>query len=132
LYKDDIKLLKDYGANSYRFSLCWSRLIPQGGRNDSINEAGIKHYSDLVDALITPFVTLFHWDTPQGIEDRYGGFLSREIISDFPNYARLVLEQLGDRVTGSHSMSLKSSPPVATIPVSLPRDASWLLLTSRC
>lgn len=102
LYKEDIALLKKYGANSYRFSLCWSRLIPKGGRNDPINEAGIKHYSDMIDALIeagiTPFVTLFHWDTPQGIEDRYMGFLSREIIDDFAHYAKLAFERFGDRV----------------------------------
>ncbi|KAK1140126.1 hypothetical protein N8T08_010882 [Aspergillus melleus] len=103
LYKEDVALMKSYGVNAYRFSLSWSRILPLGGKDDPINEKGIQFYSDLIDELlkhgITPFVTLFHWDTPQALEDRYGGMLNQEkFIPDFVNYARLCFERLGSRV----------------------------------
>ncbi|EJU02252.1 glycoside hydrolase family 1 protein [Dacryopinax primogenitus] len=101
-WKDDIALLKQYGAKSYRFSLSWSRIIPKGGRGDPVNEAGIKHYSDFIDGLleagITPFVTIYHWDLPQELHDRYGGWLDRRIIDDFVNYAEVCFKAFGDRV----------------------------------
>jgi len=69
---EDIELLKSTGAKAYRFSISWSRIIPLGGRNDPINPAGIAFYKKFVDDLlaegITPFVTLFHWDLPDGLE----------------------------------------------------------------
>ncbi|KAG9015821.1 Beta-glucosidase 1B [Tulasnella sp. JGI-2019a] len=102
-YKEDIALLKSCGANSYRFSLSWPRIIPLGGRNDPINEVGIQWYSDFIDELlangITPFATLYHWDLPQALHDRYGGWLNKEEISeDFEHYARLCFQRFGDRV----------------------------------
>ncbi|KAI0342472.1 beta-glucosidase 1B [Trametopsis cervina] len=103
LWKDDLDLLTQYGVKSYRFSLSWSRIIPLGGRNDPVNEAGIKWYSDFIDALlergITPFITLYHWDLPQGLHDRYLGWLNKdEIVQDFTRYARVCFERFGDRV----------------------------------
>ncbi|TFY61258.1 hypothetical protein EVG20_g7129 [Dentipellis fragilis] len=93
LWKEDIALLKAYGVRSYRFSLSWSRIIPLGGRNDPVNPAGIAWYSNLIDELlrngITPFVTLYHWDLPQALHDRYGGWLNKEIVLDYVNYARV-------------------------------------------
>ncbi|KAH8554452.1 beta-glucosidase [Umbelopsis sp. PMI_123] len=102
-YKEDVQLLKSYGANAYRFSISWSRIIPLGGRNDPVNARGIEFYSNLIDELlangITPFVTLFHWDTPQALEDRYQSFLNKEeFVADFCNYARVCYEAFGDRV----------------------------------
>ncbi|VDB86437.1 unnamed protein product [Peniophora sp. CBMAI 1063] len=101
-YKEDIALLKSYGVKSYRFSLAWSRIIPLGGRNDPINPAGIAWYSNFIDELIangiTPFITLYHWDLPQGLHDRYGGWLNREIVLDFERYARVCFDAFGDRV----------------------------------
>ncbi|KFY16650.1 hypothetical protein V492_01178 [Pseudogymnoascus sp. VKM F-4246] len=102
-YKEDVALLKSYGVTAYRFSLSWSRIIPLGGAEDPVNEAGIAYYSALVDELIsngiTPFVTLFHWDTPQALEERYGGLLNQEAYTpDFVRYARVCFERLGDRV----------------------------------
>ncbi|EIN14627.1 glycoside hydrolase family 1 protein [Punctularia strigosozonata HHB-11173 SS5] len=102
-YKEDIALLKSYGVQSYRFSIAWSRIIPLGGRNDPVNEKGIKWYSDLIDALlaegIVPFVTLYHWDLPQALHDRYGGWLNKEeIVQDYANYARICFQAFGDRV----------------------------------
>ncbi|KAB5590216.1 Beta-glucosidase [Ceratobasidium theobromae] len=103
LWKEDVALLKQYGIKSYRFSLSWSRIIPLGGRNDPVNPLGIKFYSDFIDALlaagITPFVTLYHWDLPQNLHDRYGGWLNKEeIVKDYANYARVCFKAFGDRV----------------------------------
>ncbi|TEY48287.1 hypothetical protein BOTCAL_0296g00070 [Botryotinia calthae] len=100
---EDVALMKSYGVTGYRFSLSWSRIIPLGGKDDPINEKGLKYYSELVDELlkngITPFVTLFHWDIPQALEDRYGGMLNKEKYTpDFVRYARVCFEALGDRV----------------------------------
>lgn len=91
----DIELLKLTGAKGYRFSISWSRIIPIGGRNDPINEAGLKFYVKFVDDLlaagITPMITLFHWDLPDGLDKRYGGLLDRtEFPLDFAHYARVL------------------------------------------
>ncbi|KAL4794587.1 glycoside hydrolase superfamily [Aspergillus venezuelensis] len=102
LYREDVALMKSYGVNAYRFSLSWSRIIPLGGANDPVNEKGIGYYQDLIKELldngITPFVTLFHWDVPQALEDRYGGMLNQEeFVRDFVRYARVCFERLGSR-----------------------------------
>ncbi|KAL7418260.1 hypothetical protein Q5752_007126 [Cryptotrichosporon argae] len=103
LWRDDIKLLKQYGCDTYRFSIAWARVKPLGGKDDPVNEAGVKYYSDLIDALlendITPFVTIFHWDVPLALQQRYAGFLEPDrIVPDFVAYARLCFERFGDRV----------------------------------
>ncbi|TFK22418.1 beta-glucosidase [Coprinopsis marcescibilis] len=103
LWKEDIALLAEYGVRSYRFSISWSRIVPLGGRNDPINQAGIDFYSKFIDELlkhnIIPFVTLFHWDLPQGLQDRYNGWLNKDEVSkDFERYARICFEAFGDRV----------------------------------
>ncbi|KAL4878698.1 hypothetical protein BJY04DRAFT_209176 [Aspergillus karnatakaensis] len=102
-FREDVALMKSYGVNAYRFSLSWSRIIPLGGADDPVNELGIKYYQDLIEELlrngITPFVTLFHWDVPQALEDRYGGMLNQErFVPDFVRYARVCFERLGPRV----------------------------------
>ncbi|KAG8881832.1 hypothetical protein FRB98_004101 [Tulasnella sp. 332] len=106
LWRDDIELLKKYGATSYRFSISWSRIIPLGGRNDPINQMGLNYYSDLIDSLlaanITPFVTLTHFDMPLELENRYNGWLANgdkteSLFRDFENYARLLFKTFGDR-----------------------------------
>lgn len=140
-WKEDLDLLVEYGVNSYRydgcahpclpganvpsarFSIAWSRIIPLGGRNDPINEAGIQFYSNLIDALlergIVPFVvrdvlaclirallksplfiqTLYHWDLPQALYERYGGWLSKEIVEDYVHYSRVSFLLRGIRRT---------------------------------
>ncbi|KAJ5579561.1 uncharacterized protein N7459_005546 [Penicillium hispanicum] len=100
---EDIALLKACGAQAYRFSLSWSRIIPLGGRNDPVNEKGLQFYLKFVDDLhaagITPMVTLFHWDLPEELQKRYGGFLNKEeFVADFANYARLVFAAFGSKV----------------------------------
>ncbi|KAJ5894985.1 Beta-glucosidase 1B [Penicillium taxi] len=100
---EDIALLKECGAPAYRFSLSWSRIIPLGGRNDPVNEKGLQFYIKFVDDLlaagITPMITLFHWDLPDELDKRYGGFLNKEeFVADFAHYARLVFNVLGSKV----------------------------------
>ncbi|KAF7586540.1 hypothetical protein BBP40_008695 [Aspergillus hancockii] len=102
--EEDIQLMTSYGVDVYRFSIAWTRVIPLGGREDPINEKGIDFYNKLIDLLlkhnIEPVVTLYHWDAPQAIYDRYGAFLdTAEFQADFEHYARLCFSRFGDRVT---------------------------------
>ncbi|OVA18903.1 Glycoside hydrolase [Macleaya cordata] len=99
-YSDDIQLMKDMGLDAYRFSIAWSRIFPNG--SGEVNQAGIDHYNKLINALlakgIEPYVTLYHWDLPQAIEDNYNGWLSPKIITDFAIYAETCFKNFGDRV----------------------------------
>ncbi len=96
----DIDLMAQLGLNAYRFSIAWSRVLPQG--KGPINAKGLDYYDRVVDALlakrITPFVTLFHWDMPQALEDTIGGFAGRDCADYFADYAEVVAKRLGDRV----------------------------------
>lgn len=99
-YKEDVALMKDIGANAYRFSIAWPRIFPEGtGR---ANPKGLDFYKRLVDELldagIEPFPTLYHWDLPQTIQDRYGGWQSKDTAKAFADYAGYTAGQLGDRV----------------------------------
>ncbi|CAN8268501.1 unnamed protein product [Cochlearia groenlandica] len=84
LYKEDVKLLKSLNAQAYRFSIAWSRVLPKGRLIGGVDEKGIKYYNNLINELkangIEPYVTIFHWDVPQTLEDEYGGFLSPRIV----------------------------------------------------
>uniref|UniRef100_A0A0E0Q1R8 Beta-glucosidase n=2 Tax=Oryza rufipogon TaxID=4529 RepID=A0A0E0Q1R8_ORYRU len=99
-YKEDVELMNDIGMDAYRFSISWSRIFPNG--TGEPNEEGLSYYNSLIDALldkgIEPYVTLFHWDLPQALEDRYGGWLNSEIIEDFVQYAFTCFKEFGDRV----------------------------------
>ncbi|CAL9158419.1 beta-glucosidase 25-like isoform X1 [Musa acuminata AAA Group] len=99
-YKTDVDLMKDIGMDAYRFSISWPRIFPNG--TGEPNQEGISYYNRLIDALlengIQPYVTLFHWDLPQALEDRYNGWLSQEIIQDFEYYAYTCFKAFGDRV----------------------------------
>ncbi|KAK7261595.1 hypothetical protein RIF29_27909 [Crotalaria pallida] len=101
-YKEDVGIMKDTNMDAYRFSISWSRILPKGKLSGGINEEGIKFYNDLINELlangIQPFVTLFHWDLPQALEDEYGGFLSPRIVNDFRDYVDLCFKEFGDRV----------------------------------
>ncbi|KAH9317623.1 hypothetical protein KI387_019392, partial [Taxus chinensis] len=99
-YKEDVKLLADWGVDSYRFSISWSRILPKG--RGMVNKKGVAYYNNLIDELlkygIQPFVTLYHWDLPQSLQDEYEGFLSDKILKDFTAYADTCFEAFGDRV----------------------------------
>jgi beta-glucosidase len=98
-YRDDIRLMKDLGLDAFRFSISWPRVIPEG--RGAVNPAGLDFYDRLVDELlandIEPFATLFHWDTPQSLEDA-GGWPVRPTAEAFADYAEAVVARLGDRV----------------------------------
>lgn len=100
-FSTDLDLMAELGVKHYRFSLAWPRIIPDG--RGAVNEAGIDFYKRLLDGLrdrgITPHVTLFHWDSPQALEERYGSWRSREMAYDFADYVTAVVQRLGDRVT---------------------------------
>ena len=101
LWPEDLKLLEHLGVNSYRFSISWPRILPTG-KEKKPNQKGLDFYSRLVDNLlekeITPFVTLNHWDIPQGLEDD-GGWVDRMMVDAFVEYSYHVSKSLGDRVT---------------------------------
>ncbi|KAK9938654.1 hypothetical protein M0R45_015378 [Rubus argutus] len=99
-YKEDVQLMVDTGLEAYRFSISWSRLIPNG--RGPVNPKGLQYYNNLIDQLISkgiqPHVTLHHSDLPQALEDEYGGWVSYQIVKDFTEYANVCFEQFGDRV----------------------------------
>jgi beta-glucosidase len=99
-YRDDIALLQAMNLTSYRFSISWPRIQPDG--TGAPNPKGLDHYSRLVDALleakIRPFVTLYHWDLPQALEDK-GGWPNRDVAGRLADYASIVAKSLGDRIS---------------------------------
>ncbi|MEU9558833.1 GH1 family beta-glucosidase [Streptomyces fumanus] len=99
-WREDIGLMRRLGANAYRFSVAWPRIVPGG--DGQVNAKGLAFYDQLTDALleagITPSVTLYHWDLPQALQDR-GGWPERATAEHFAAYAAVVAEKLGDRVT---------------------------------
>ena len=98
-YASDIELMQALGVNAYRFSIAWSRVLPDGV--GEINRPGLAFYDRLVDTLlaanIAPFVTLYHWDLPLALDER-GGWLNRDSAAWFAEYAHAVVERLSDRV----------------------------------
>ena len=98
-YKEDIALMKQMGVQAYRFSLNWSRILPEGV--GKVNQKGIDFYNAVIDELlkngIEPYITLFHWDYPQALQDR-GGWVNEESIGWFAEYAAVVSEAFSDRV----------------------------------
>lgn len=97
--QEDVALMAEMGLQSYRFSISWPRLLPKG--RGEVNEAGVKFYSDLIDALlahnIVPMITLYHWDLPQALQDE-GGWEARSTAEAFEEYARLCYDRFGSRV----------------------------------
>lgn len=99
-YKEDVALMAECGFTSYRFSISWSRIIPNADRK--LNPEGIAFYNNLINELtahnITPIVTLYHYDMPCWVDEKYGGWLDRRIIDEFDYYCRVCFEHFGDRV----------------------------------
>ncbi|XP_047063882.1 probable inactive beta-glucosidase 14 [Lolium rigidum] len=100
-YMEDIELMHSLGVNSYRFSIAWTRMLPRGRFGD-LNPDGVAFYNQIIDALlqkgIQPFVTIFHYDIPHELEERYGGWLSPAIQKDFGYFAEVCFKMFGDRV----------------------------------
>jgi beta-glucosidase len=98
-WREDVDLMAELGLQAYRFSIAWPRVMPQG--TGPVNPAGLDFYDRLVDALLDrdmqPFITLYHWDLPQALQD-VGGWPSRSLVGCFADYAATVVHRLGDRV----------------------------------
>ncbi|RVE71779.1 hypothetical protein OJAV_G00055310 [Oryzias javanicus] len=100
--KDDVSLMKELMLNHYIFSISWPRIIPTGIKSDHINERGIQYYDQLINQLlenkITPIVTLYHWDLPQVLQEKYGGWQNISMVNHFNEFANLCFERFGNRV----------------------------------
>lgn len=100
LYNVDTQLIKDLGVKYYRFSISWSRILPNG--TGQINQAGIDHYNSVINALvaagISPIVTLYHWDLPLSLDKHHGGWLNPDMETFFVEYASICFAEFGDRV----------------------------------
>lgn len=99
-YKEDIAIMKDMGVMAYRFSLSWSRILPEGtGR---VNREGIEFYNNVINELlkngIEPYITMYHWDLPEALQEK-GGWVNPEIINWFSEYAAVISREFSDRVT---------------------------------
>ncbi|MEM6822256.1 MAG: GH1 family beta-glucosidase [Verrucomicrobiota bacterium] len=99
-YQEDVELMDWLGLGAYRFSVSWSRILPEG--RGTVNSEGVDYYDRLIDALlekdIEPWMTLFHWDLPQVLQAEYGGWLSPKITDDFAAYAGILADKFSDRV----------------------------------
>ena len=99
-FKEDIALMAEMGFKEFRFSIAWPRIIPQGA--GEVNEVAVKHYHDVIDEClkygIEPVVTLYHFDLPQVLQDKYGGWASRQCIDDFVEYCRVCYKEYGPKV----------------------------------
>ena len=98
-WAEDVRLMKQFGIQAYRFSISWARIIPDG--DGAVNEKGLEFYDNLVNALIAsgikPMITLYHWDLPSALQDK-GGWLNRDIVAAFGRYARVIAEHFKGRV----------------------------------
>ena len=143
-WKKDIGLMKKIGLKAYRFSISWPRILPAG--RGKVNQKGLDFYSKLVDGLldagITPFITLNHWDIPQALEDE-GGWAARSTAEAFVDYANVVSRALGDRVknwithnepavvawlgyeTGVHAPGIKDYPTAVRVSHHLLLSHGW-------
>lgn len=99
-YKEDIRLMAEMGLKTYRFSIAWTRIYPNG--SGVANEAGLKFYDDVINECLSygiePMVTIYHWDMPQALEEKYNGWENIQIVDDFVTYATTLFKAYGDRV----------------------------------
>jgi beta-glucosidase len=131
LYKEDVQLMKALGARAYRFSIAWPRVFPTGTATP--NPTGLDFYNRLVDELlangIEPFATLYHWDLPQPLQDRFGGWQSRNTSKALADYAGYVAERLSDRV--NHFFTINECSRLVHLGYGAGLDAPGLKLTQR-
>lgn len=127
-YKDDVRLMKALGVNAYRFSVAWPRVFPEG--SGAPNPKGLDFYNRLLDELmasgIEPFATLYHWDLPQRLQDRLGGWTSRDTAKAFADYAGYVAQRLTDRVR--HIFTINECSRLVSLGHGLGIDAPGLRL----
>lgn len=99
-FKEDVALMAEMGFKAYRFSIAWSRVLPDG--TGEPNKRGLRFYRDLIAELkahdIEPIITLYHYDLPMALVEKYNGWISREVVRDFEEYARLVISEFKDDV----------------------------------
>lgn len=99
-YEEDVAIMKEMGLKAYRFSVDWSRVMPEG--RGKVNEKGVEFYSHLIDSLleagIEPYLTLYHWELPYELYKK-GGWMNEEIVEWFGDYAALIADRFSDRVT---------------------------------
>ena len=130
-YKEDVQLMKAMGATAYRFSVAWPRIFPEGA--GSPNPKGLDFYNRLLDELlangIEPFATLYHWDLPQSLQDRLGGWASRDTAKAFADYAGYVTAQLSDRV--KHIFTINECSRLVHLGYGTGSDAPGLRLPQR-
>jgi len=130
-YKEDVQLLKELGAKVYRFSIAWPRVFPEG--TGTPNPKGLDFYQRLLDVLlgngIEPFATLYHWDLPQALQDRYGGWRSRDTSLAFADYAGYVTERISDRV--KHIFTINECARIVQAGFGMGIDAPGLTLPQK-
>ncbi len=99
-YREDVALMKSLGIKTYRFSIAWPRVVPDG--DGAVNQKGLDFYRRLVDELLSagiePFATCYHWDMPQATYQKHRGWHGRQTAHDFARYAGICAQALGDRV----------------------------------
>jgi beta-glucosidase len=128
LYKSDIQLMKALGAKAYRFSIAWPRVFPNG--DGPPNPKGLDFYNRLVDELlangIQPYATLYHWDLPQSLQDRFGGWEGRDTSKAFGDYAGYVAARLSDRV--KHIFTINEFGAFIEVGYRWGTHAPWLMI----
>ena len=99
-YKEDVALMKEMGFKAYRFSIAWSRVLPDGV--GEVNEKGMQFYKDLIDELvkndIEPIITLYHYDLPWALCEKYNGWLDRQVVDDFMVFTKLIVDEFKDKI----------------------------------
>ncbi|XP_022715717.1 beta-glucosidase 44-like [Durio zibethinus] len=99
-YKEDVNLMQMMNFDAYRFSISWPRIFPNG--TGEVNWKGVAYYNRLIDYMlekgITPHANLYHYDLPLALQERYGGFLSKQIVKDYADYAEFCFKTFGDRI----------------------------------
>ncbi|XP_066277899.1 cytosolic beta-glucosidase-like [Branchiostoma lanceolatum] len=101
-YREDVQVMKAMGLKYYRFSLSWPRIFPNGTKEGGVSQDGVNYYNRLIDELIAngiaPMVTLYHWDLPQALQEKYGGWVNEALVGHYHNYATFAFQTFGDRV----------------------------------
>jgi beta-glucosidase len=127
-YKEDVQLVKALGGKAYRFSIAWPRVFPEGAGTP--NPKGLDFYNRLLDELLAngvePFATMYHWDLPQALQDRFGGWKSRDTSTAFADYAGYVAERLSDRV--KHFFTINECSRIVSLGYGAGLDAPGLML----